>query len=444
MSINTLKTVLTTCIVALGATTHAQDANAQSASFTPCAATEYSSYLKSKNIGQTTTQFESWLAPKLSETATLRSGQSTNQVVSLPVVIHIIHDGDEVGISENIPDARILSQLQVLNEDFRRIQGTPGYVEGNAGTDMEIEFCLAQQDPDGNPTTGITRHNLGKASWNSMEAVDEEMKPATAWDPTRYINIWVCRFGGQLAQVGGYAYFPEGSGLDGLDEAVSTASIDGLAMSFKAFGTSDVFPAASYFPEADKGRSASHEMGHYFGLRHIWGDENSCSATDFCDDTPAVSGVHTSCTPADTCPDSEGADQIENHMDYTPDACKSIFTAGQKARMWTVLQNSPRRTSLLTSNGCQAPTAGVNGHSLNSNGTKLYPNPVNDELHITAGSALPQSAYVVYNILGAAVLNGSINAGTDAVIDTTKLTQGVYIVTITAQNQSRSLRFIKE
>jgi zinc-dependent metalloproteinase lipoprotein len=444
MIINTIKTITTALVICLSLNVCAQEPASKTRNgVIPCVATEYARYLQNKSGKETAAQFESWLAPKLAAVKSQRSAQQTNQVVTLPVVVHIIHDGDEVGISENIPDERILSQIQVLNEDFRRIQGTRGYVEGNVGVDTEIQFCMAQQDPDGNATTGIDRVNLGRASWNSVETVDEEMKPATIWDPTRYINIWVCRFGGQLAQVGGYAYFPEASGLDGLEGAESGALNDGLAMSFKAFGTSDVFPATTYFPDADKGRSATHEMGHFFGLRHIWGDEDSCDATDYCDDTPAVIGLHFTCDAADTCPNSEGTDMIENHMDYTPDACKSIYTPGQKARMWTVLQNSPRRASLLTSNACSAPTMGT-GENIPNGSIKLYPNPVKDALNIAFGSNTQQTLYTIYNVLGEAVANGNLNTTANATIDTAKLSQGVYVLMLNGQGHTKALRFVKE
>lgn len=404
----------------------------------PCHATEYGHYLQQQGKLQPAHDFENWLSQKRPAKITMMDG-GNDEVVTLPVVIHIIHDGDEVGISENIPDERVLSQLQVLNEDFGRIEGTPGYVEGNAGVDTGIRFCLAQQDPDGNPTNGIIRHNLGLASWNSMEAVDNDMKGATMWDPERYINIWVCRFGGQLAQVGGYAYFPEASGLDGLEGAEANADIDGIVMSFKAFGSSDTFPATTYFPQMDKGRSLTHEMGHYLGLRHIWGDGNSCDATDYCDDTPPVAGVHFMCEAADTCPDDEYPDMIENHMDYTPDACKSIFTNGQKERMWTVLENAPRRASLLESNACEAPQMGVGGQAWQQ-GIRLYPNPANNVLNIT-GNDVEGAQFEIYTILGAVVTSGTM---ADGVIDTSGLESGLYFVKISLEGQSKTLRLIKE
>ena len=427
------RTILTLTVVVLAAVQAVAQEHA-----VPCHSSEYGHYLQQQGKLQPANDFENWLNQKRLAKITMMDG-GDDELVTLPVVVHIIHDGDETGISENIPDERVLSQLQVLNEDFGRIEGTRGYVEGNAGVDTGIRFCLAQQDPDGNPTGGIVRHNLGLANWNSMEIVDNDMKGATMWDPERYINIWVCRFGGQLAQVGGYAYFPEASGLDGLEGAEANEDIDGIVMSFKAFGSSDTFPATTYFPEMDKGRSLTHEMGHYLGLRHIWGDENSCDATDYCEDTPPVSGVHFMCEAADTCPDDEHADMIENHMDYTPDVCKSIFTNGQKARMWTVLENAPRRASLLESNACEAPQMGV-GEQEWKQDIGLYPNPANNVLNIT-GNDLEQAHFEVYTLLGAVVVSGSLNGSG---IDISGLDSGLYMIKISLEGQSKTFRFIKE
>jgi hypothetical protein len=413
--------------------------------FVPCFSNEYNSHLHAKRSTTGDADFEKWLAPKIAAVQQQKNKQAAPQVVTLPVVVHIIHDGDDVGISENIPDERVLSQIQVLNEDFRRLQGTRGYVEGNAGTDTQIEFCLAQRDPNGQATNGITRHTMDRYSWNSMEDVDGIIKAETGWDPTKYINIWVCRFGGDLIQLGGYAYFPEASGLDGLDVdpgSISTAAIDGIVMSFKAFGSADTFPATTYFPESDLGRATTHEMGHFLGLRHIWGDEDSCEASDFCDDTPAVVGLHFDCTPMDSCPENEGVDMIENHMDYTPDACKSIYTEGQKARMWAVLQNSPRRISLLTSDACTPPVLGTGDNNFEQ-GLNIYPNPVKDMLTVSSGTTA-MAEYGIYTLLGQQVATGTIDLGTQATINTSALSKGIYILTISSNGKTKTLKFIKE
>lgn len=322
----------------------------------PCASTEYDLYLDSKYKNrQTKAEFEEWMAAKIEERKNRLQLKTTNEIITIPVVIHIIHNGDPLGTTENITDEQAVSQIQVLNEDFRKLAGTPGFNDHPDGADLEIEFCLAQRDPGGSPTSGIEHINLGRESWNSFQEIDGVLKAETQWDPERYLNIWVCKMGGEMEGVGGYAYFPEASGLPGIEGSEGTAEIDGVILAYYGIGSEDIYPEGTYSLGRDKGRSATHEIGHFFGLRHIWGDENSCLATDYCNDTPPVVGLHFSCSEVDTCPEDNKNDMIENHMDYTLDECKNIFTNDQKARVVTVLENSPRRMSLANSNSCVFP-----------------------------------------------------------------------------------------
>lgn len=327
-----------------------------------CGTTEYEAFLQQKYPKRATTQkFEQWLAPKVNAVkaqrlASTATPQSTNVVVTIPVVVHVIHNGDPIGTNENITAAQIASQITVLNQDFRKMIDTPGYNTNPVGADAEIEFCLAQRDPNGVASTGIVRYNLGGNEGWDMEDIESTLKPQTQWDPEQYLNIWVVdyvyTFIGELA---GYAQFPTDSGLEGLDGLgeAEGAETDGVVVGHLYFGSSDIYPEGEYDADRDKGRTASHEVGHFFGLRHIWGD-GDCSQDDFCDDTPDASTPNQGCpVSADSCPDSEGNDMIENYMDYTNDSCQNIFTLDQKDRMTAVLLNSPRRVSLTTSLGCQ-------------------------------------------------------------------------------------------
>ncbi|GLB52711.1 hypothetical protein NBRC110019_17510 [Neptunitalea chrysea] len=312
-----------------------------------------------------TEEFENWLAPKVNAMKQKLAAKqidgtaNVNTVINIPVVVHVIHDGDAVGSGENISLARVQSQITVLNQDYRRETGTPGYNTNAVGADVEIEFCLAQTAPDGSLTNGVDRVNLSGYTWNNSNC-ENILKPQTIWDPTQYFNIWICEFGGDLSSILGYAQFPSNSGLGGLNTNGGAASTDGVILDWRCFGSSD-YVTGNYYSTYDKGRTLTHEIGHCLGLRHIWGDNTTCSVNstdsgqDYCPDTPAAAGSNFNCTTADSCPSDAGNDMIENYMDYTPDTCMNIFTQDQKTRILAVLANSPRRVELLSSTVCNAP-----------------------------------------------------------------------------------------
>ena len=313
-----------------------------------CATTEYTKSKQARGIAPADDIFEAWLAPKIEEIKRQRMLGRLPSVIRIPVVVHVIHNGDAVGSGENIADGQVLSQITVFNQDFRKLAGTPG---DGLGVDTTIEFCMAQVDPNGNPTNGIDRRNLGTPNYNG--AAVEAAKATTIWDPTKYLNMWTFRFGGDLNGVLGYAQFPTGSGLQGMPDVdciTGEASTDGVVAAFDTFGSRTIFPAGSYNGTSyDKGRTMTHEVGHMLGLRHIWGD-GGCGVDDFCADTPESDAANYGCpTTHISC---GTLDMVRNYMDYTDDSCMNIFTQNQKDRMLAVLMNSPRRDDLLTSTVC--------------------------------------------------------------------------------------------
>jgi hypothetical protein len=255
-------------------------------------------------------------------------GRAVTGVITIPVVVHVVYNT----AAENISDAQILSQIAILNEDFRRTNSDADNVWSQAA-DSEFEFCLATRDPNGNATTGITRTSTSRTSFSSNNAVKFNSNGGKdAWPAADYLNIWVCDLNGLL----GYAQFPGGS-----------ASTDGIVCDYAAFG--NVGAAASPF---DLGRTATHEIGHWLNLRHIWGD-GGCSVDDFVSDTPVSDAANTGCATGHVS--CSTVDMVQNYMDYSDDACMNLFTQGQKDRMRVLFEPGGARAGLLNSLACQAP-----------------------------------------------------------------------------------------
>ncbi|MDG1742466.1 MAG: M43 family zinc metalloprotease [Crocinitomicaceae bacterium] len=314
-----------------------------------CGTMEAEALLRANNPNMPTLlQDELWLQDKIREYKEQQALNSNAKatLLTIPVVVHVIHNGDPVGSNENIDDAQVLSQIQVLNEDFRKMVGTPGFNNHPAGADIEVEFCLAAIDPNGLPTNGIDRVDYGQNSFSGQNSVNS-MKTATYWNPNDYMNIWVVNFGN--SGLLGFAQFPNSSGLGGMNNNNGSADTDGVVADYRSFGSSDIYPAGNFSAPYDLGRTMTHEVGHFLGLRHIWGDSNC--GNDFCSDTPESSGSNYGCPTQTTCDGIQ--DMVENYMDYTNDACMNIFTEDQKTRIRTVFQVSPRRASLTSSTVCQ-------------------------------------------------------------------------------------------
>ncbi|MEQ9298280.1 MAG: M43 family zinc metalloprotease [Cyclobacteriaceae bacterium] len=279
-----------------------------------------------------------------------RLGRLSAEIITIPVVVHVVHSGESVGNGKNLSFEQISSQIEVLNEDFRRRIDSRGENDDPNGADIEVEFCLAALDPDGQELAepGVNRYNGNRSGWTRQD-IDGTLKPDTNWDPNQYLNIWTVNFTGENELLLGYAQFPSGSPLEGIGESGGAENTDGIVVQYTSFGSSEKGDFPIMQEPYNKGRTTVHEVGHYLGLRHIWGD-GPCGADDFVGDTPEQAG------PTRGCPLGKAScgstDMISNYMDYSDDACMNIFTKGQKARMRAVLEVSPRRASLANSSAC--------------------------------------------------------------------------------------------
>jgi hypothetical protein len=278
--------------------------------------------------------------------------EAVPQAVTIPVVVHVVLD-DTAAVTY----AQVLSQLEALNRDYNAtnpdVSKVPGVWQPLIGN-TRINFCIAQRTPQDEPTNGVVKVKIAAGQSFSINNGAADVKYAAtggsdAWDPSRYLNIWVTRLSGNYLGVAA----PPGTGYPEEQE--------GVAILYTAFGTT-----GSVGNVYNLGRTATHEVGHYFGLKHVWGDDNgTCSIDDGIADTP-LQGDNTYGCPAfprlDNCSSVAPGIMFMNYMDYTDDACMHLFTAGQVDRIRFVLENI--KPALMTSNGCVPPLLVNNDASL--------------------------------------------------------------------------------
>ena len=291
-----------------------------------------------------------------------KNSNKQNSIITIPVVVHVVWNTNQ----ENISDAQIFSQIDILNQDYRRTNidaiNTPA-VWNSIAADTEIEFCLANTDPNGNFTNGITRTQTSQTSFSIQ---NDGMKSSSSggidpWPQDDYLNIWVCDLSGGIL---GYATPPSGFNNPN----------DGVVVGYRYFGNTGVVQAPY-----NKGRTTTHEVGHWLNLDHVWGSFGNCG-NDNVNDTPIQEEANYSCPSfphnANSCnTTNSNGDMFMNYMDYTNDACMNMFTNGQKNRMISAINQY--RPNLLNHNLCSntPPTPSwncVNGNCIdpnNGNGT---------------------------------------------------------------------------
>ena len=392
--------------------------------------------------------------------AWIKDNHSEKTTIKIPVVIHVIHKNthSNIGIGTNISNAQIEDALKILNEDFSKTN--PEYPNPPRNTFLnywgnpDIKFCLATTDPSGNPTNGIIRTSTDVSDWDADDNFESNaMKRAVnggmdSWDPSNYLNIWVCNLsnsnGGGMTL--GYAYLP---GLQSWN-----AWKDGLVIDFQYFGT--IGGASS----SSDGRTATHEIGHYLGLQHTFCEDSDSQGNPVCcdnddnngggniDDTPATKDIYfgnvTSSTNNNTCNDlsysniftTNVKDMDENYMSYASNTW--MFTIDQVNVMNATLNGY--RSSLKNSNvslNCNgAVGTGFNNYQLEK--INIYPNPTLGKLNITSANKI--NILSIKNIIGEEIFFAKYFSA--KTIDLSCYNNGVYFINITTNKGTHIKKII--
>lgn len=324
-----------------------------------CQTSETEHYLNNKDKVAGSEAFENKLKKYIIEQKEIAKNtpshyktQKTEAIYKIPIIVHVIHNGEPIGEGANISAAQIYGQIEVLNEDFNFTNSDKDEtldIFKNVAANPSIEFVPATIDPEGRPLAeaGIHRAKGCFTTW-SKPAFETQAKPTTVWNPNQYFNIWVANYSDL-----GYGQFPTLSNLEGIENENGASITDGIVIRTKNFGSIEKTPNIPILIEGspfNQGRTVTHEVGHFFGLLHTWGSETlSCASDDFCEDTPNTSKRQSGCNLNEPACKTGEIIMSQNFMDYTDDGCMTLFTKDQVARMQAVLEISPRRKELLVS-----------------------------------------------------------------------------------------------
>lgn len=358
-----------------------------------------------------------------------------NELIYIPVVVHILYNT----AGQNISDAQVQSQLTALNNDFSNSNSDKvnrPLAFDNVAADARIRFCIARVAPDGKATSGIIRRQTNMAVFTADDAVKNSMRGGDdAWDAKRYLNIWVCNLGERTL---GYASLPGGP-----------ANADGVVIGFDVFGT-----VGNLRPRFNKGRTLTHEVGHWLGVKHIWGD-TECGNDDV-DDTPRQQSYNFGCPtyPVLTaCSENADGDMFMNFMDFSDDACMNMFTIEQKKRMRALFATGNLRNSFLSSFACDSslvqagPVAGDTVpvvQPVKQDKFSFYPNPVSSFITIDYKPAgeFKSKPFSIYSLVGVKVASGQLTKE-KTLINLAHLLPGVYIIRI-GEGGERSAKIFRQ
>jgi hypothetical protein len=340
-------------------------------------------------------------------------------VIIIPVVVHIIYNTPD----QNISNDQVRSQIKVLNEDYRKKNRDAAYIPAAFRTlaaDARIEFRLATVDPSGFTTDGIIRKSTAVSAFNLDDKIKSGMLGGDdPWNRDQYLNLWV----GNLSDgMMGYSSVPG-----------CNAEKDGVVIKYTAFGTT-----ANVQAPFNKGRTTVHEIGHWLGLRHIWGDTDC--GDDKIDDTPPQAGPTRGCPSGviATCSSGAAGNMYMNFMDFTNDECTNMFTLGQTVRMRELFNTGGVRVALLNSDkagGAVEDEASVDG---SANKITLYPNPAVNTIKLTLNNT-PADKIIIYNNLGQVIKQFAVTKN-QMDLNVRDLKSGIYFI---SPGGKKVLKFVK-
>ncbi len=370
-----------------------------------------------------------WIASRQSNSSQIQNNTSNGALIRIPVVVHIIYNSS----AENISDAQVISQIDALNKDYRHqnadASNTPDIFKSFAA-DCEIQFILARTDPFGNPTNGIVRRQTNYQAFN----IDDRIKSTAMggddpWNAENYLNIWVANLSSGIL---GFSSVPG-----------APKETDGVTIQYTAFGT-----MGTALAPFNKGRTTTHEIGHWLNLIHVWGDKDC--GDDHVDDTPPQKGPNRGCPGQvrKTCANSTIGDMYMNFMDFTDDACMNLFTKGQRERMRSLFDAGGARSGLLNSAAANAiagtpaivmtPLPDLVGTDL-----KVYPNPATSMVYIQISDSMETPLELgVYNTMGQKLMSFRMNQHLQQV-NVSSLGKGVYYIKSENGKQQNVARLVK-
>ena len=363
----------------------------------------------------------------------IRSNKSSlrvaaDDIITIPVVVHVIHDQvtNKIGgeSNANISNEQVQSQIDVLNEDYSNTSGYKGFYTDSLGNDTGIRFKLVT----------VIRKYSTHGQFSPISDADVLASISPPWFTNRFLNIWVCSLSSRYL---GSSQFPtvsevtsQTSGLSTSDEDENYQLTDGVIIDYRYFGRNSPAITSTLY---NLGRTTTHEIGHWLGLIHIWGDRYC--GTDYCDDTPRAEDANQTtdvlCTPKfSNCGGVRSRNMIENYMDYSPDLCMSVFTSDQKARMQAVLALSPRRAKMVEYSKRTDKAVTVD----------LYPNPVSESLN--ANVYTPD-----YKVFSVTIFNSAGMRMTDDIpnwtnIDVKNYPSGIYFLQVSTDTEMVTKRFL--